>query len=93
MSPRDDAPRDLLFGLLALQNGMVTRDQLVAAFGAWTSAPARSLADILVDQAALNPAVSDQGGGFPPRRQGDVAGGHLVAVGLTPRRTGVIYGP
>ena len=28
------ADRDLLFGLLALQNGMVSRDQLVAAFGA-----------------------------------------------------------
>ena len=34
MPRRDDTPRDLLFGLLALQNGMVTRDQLVAAFGA-----------------------------------------------------------
>ena len=39
MPRRDDAPRDLLFGLLALQNGLVTRDQLVAAFGAWTAAP------------------------------------------------------
>lgn len=27
----------LLFGLLALQNGFITRDQLVAAFGAWTA--------------------------------------------------------
>jgi len=26
---RDAAPRDLLFGLLALQHGIVTRDQLV----------------------------------------------------------------
>ena len=32
MPRRDDAPRDLLFGLLALQNGLVTRDQLVLAF-------------------------------------------------------------
>jgi hypothetical protein len=34
MSRRDDAPRDLLFGLLALHTGLVSRDQLVAAFGA-----------------------------------------------------------
>src|SRR3954469_11682759 len=52
MPRRDDAPGDLLFGLLALQIGMVTRDQLVAAFGAWT-ATARPLADILAEQGAL----------------------------------------
>ena len=51
----DDAPRDLLFGLLALQNGMVTRDQLVLAFGAWTGAQGRPLAEWLSDQGALRP--------------------------------------
>src|SRR4051794_34500402 len=55
MSRHNDAPRDLLFGLLALQNGMVTRDQLVAAFGTWTAAPGRSLADLLVEQGAISP--------------------------------------
>ena len=50
-----DANRDLLFGMLALQNGMVTRDQLVAAFGVWTGAPGRSIAECLVDQRALTP--------------------------------------
>src|SRR4051812_44446141 len=55
MPRRNDAPRDLLFGLLALQNGMVTRDQLVAAFGAWTAAPDRSLADLLVEHGAISP--------------------------------------
>ena len=55
----DDAPRDLLFGLLALQNGLVTRDQLVAAFGAWTGSPGRALADLLVAQDALDPAGRD----------------------------------
>jgi serine/threonine-protein kinase len=55
MPRRDDAPCDLLFGLLALQNGMVTRDQLVAAFGAWTAAPEKPLADLLAGQGALRP--------------------------------------
>jgi PAS domain S-box-containing protein len=54
MSRRDDAPRELLFGLLALQNGMVTRDQLVAAFGAWTATDT-PMADLLVKQGALRP--------------------------------------
>src|SRR6516165_1928120 len=55
MPRSNDAPRDLLFGLLALQNGMVTRDQLVAAFGAWTGAHGRPLAELLSDQGALRP--------------------------------------
>jgi eukaryotic-like serine/threonine-protein kinase len=55
MPRRDTAPRDLLFGLLALQNGMVTRDQLVAAFGAWTAAPGTPLAEVLAGQGALRP--------------------------------------
>ena len=56
MARRDDSPRDLLFGLLALQNGMVTRDQLVAAFSVWTVAGGKPMADLLVEQAALTQA-------------------------------------
>src|SRR5262245_66081532 len=55
MPQRDDAPRNLLFGLLALQNGMIGRDQLVAAFGASTAAPGRPLPDLLAEQGALRP--------------------------------------
>jgi serine/threonine protein kinase/tetratricopeptide (TPR) repeat protein len=54
MARRDDAPRDLLFGLLALQNGLVTRDQLVAAFAVWT-ATGRPMADVLAEQGVLDP--------------------------------------
>ena len=45
MARRDDAPRDLHFGLLALQNGLVTRDRLVAAFDVWAVAPGQPLVD------------------------------------------------
>jgi hypothetical protein len=38
------AGRQLLFGLLALQNGLINQVQLVAAFQAWTLDKARSLA-------------------------------------------------
>jgi tRNA A-37 threonylcarbamoyl transferase component Bud32 len=43
-----DPSRDLLFGLLALQNGLIDQDQLLAAFRAWSRDNARPLADLLV---------------------------------------------
>jgi serine/threonine-protein kinase len=52
MSP--DIDRNLLFGLLALQNGLIDQVQLVAAFQAWTRDRARSLADHLVDRDDLD---------------------------------------
>src|SRR5262249_60468593 len=42
-----DANRHLLFGLLALQVGLIDQTQLVAAFHAWTRDKARPLADHL----------------------------------------------
>jgi eukaryotic-like serine/threonine-protein kinase len=38
------ADRHLLFGLLALQNGLINQGALLAAFQAWTLDKARSLA-------------------------------------------------
>ena len=37
-----NADRHLLFGLLALQNGIINQGQLVAAFQAWTLDKARA---------------------------------------------------
>ncbi|QDV39255.1 serine/threonine-protein kinase [Tautonia plasticadhaerens] len=51
-----DADRHLLFGLLALQNGLIQQAQLVAAFHAWTCDKARSLADQLIALGYLNAA-------------------------------------
>jgi hypothetical protein len=48
------AERDLLFGLLALQNGLIDQVQLVAAFQAWTRDKIRSLADQLVARGDLD---------------------------------------
>src|SRR3954451_9342657 len=79
MPRRDTAPRDLLFGLLALQNGMVTRDQLVAAFGAWTAAPGRPMADLLVEQGALT--------GTRRALLEALAAEHLAAHGGDPQRS------
>lgn len=42
---RNDASDSLLFGLLALQNGLIDQAQLVAAFQAWTRDRGQPLAD------------------------------------------------
>jgi hypothetical protein len=56
MMPRPlDPSRDLLFGLLALQIGLIDQAKLVAAFQAWTLDKDHSLADHLVARGDLNP--------------------------------------
>src|SRR5262245_64795568 len=49
-----DPARDLLFGLLALQNGLIDPDRLVLAFRAWTRDKSRALADYLADRGDLD---------------------------------------
>ncbi len=48
--------RDLLFGLLALQIGLIEQDQLVTAFRAWTRDKSRPIADLLVGRGDLDAA-------------------------------------
>ena len=55
MSPVD-AEHNLLFGLLALQNGLIDQAQLVAAFQSWTRDKGRLLADHLVGLGYLDRA-------------------------------------
>jgi serine/threonine-protein kinase len=49
------ADRNLLFGLLALQNGLIDQGQLVAAFQAWTRERDRPLAEHLAARGDLDP--------------------------------------
>jgi hypothetical protein len=48
------ADRDLLFGLLVLQNGLINQVRLVAAFQAWTLDRSRPLPDQLVARGDLD---------------------------------------
>ena len=48
------ADRNLLFGLLALQNGLIDQDQLVAAFRAWTRDKDRQIAEYLAERGDLD---------------------------------------
>src|SRR5271154_2410972 len=50
------ADRHLLFGLLALQNGLINQGQLDGAFQAWTLDKATSLADHLENRGDLSGA-------------------------------------
>ena len=48
------ADRSLLLGILALQNDLVTRDQLIEAMNAWAEAKDRPLGEILCERGALD---------------------------------------
>ncbi len=52
--PRIGNDHNLLFGVLALQNGLIDQAKLVAAFQAWTLAPDRPLADYLLARGDLD---------------------------------------
>ena len=54
MERRDAADRNLLFGLLALQNGLIDQSALMGAFHAWTRDKKRSIADVLASQGAID---------------------------------------
>ena len=49
-----EADRHLLFGLIALQVGLIDQSQLVAAFQAWARDKSRPLADHLADRGGLD---------------------------------------
>jgi len=51
-----ETDRNLLFGLLGLQNGLIDQDQLLSAFRAWSLDKARPLAGHLVGRGDLNEA-------------------------------------
>ena len=48
------ANEQLLFGILALQNDFVTREQFIAAFDSWVHDKSRKLAEILENQRAMS---------------------------------------
>ncbi len=79
MSKPSDPSRDLLFGLLALQNGLIDQGGLFAAFAAWTRNKARPLADHLIDLGHLD----------APRRAAveAIADLHVQALGGDPGKS------
>ena len=46
--------RNVLFGLLALQNGFITCEQFISAFSVWILDKQRALEDIFIEQRALS---------------------------------------
>jgi serine/threonine protein kinase len=54
MAQRDETPRDLLFGLLALQIGLIDQEKLIGAFSAWSRAKGKALAEILIERGSID---------------------------------------
>jgi serine/threonine-protein kinase len=53
------AKRNLLLGILALQNNFINRAQLLAAFNSWVEDKSQPLAALLLEQKALSPQQHD----------------------------------
>jgi hypothetical protein len=51
--PKTNQHRNFLFGLLALQVGLVGRDALIAAMNAWVQDKSKAIEQILLEQKAL----------------------------------------
>ncbi len=87
MSRLGDAPTDMLFGLIALNNDLVAPAVIPAALRARVHEPNRKLADLLVTHGALTPAQRDLvetlSGEYINRHGGD-AGKALAALIATP---------
>jgi serine/threonine-protein kinase len=78
-----DADRNLLFALLALQNGLVDQSQFLAAFHAWTCDKGRPIADVLIARGDLDANGRDLIGGLVDlhlQRHGGDAGESLATV-------------
>jgi len=73
------ADRNLLYGILALQMGFVTRDTLLSGMQAWVFTKNRSLGDLLQEQGALSPSQC--------QALDLVAAEHLKAHGGDPQRS------
>ena len=48
-----ESERNLLFGILALQNGLIDQPDLIAAFQCWSKERSRPMARIMVERGAL----------------------------------------
>ncbi len=48
-----DTDRNLLFGVVAFQNGAVDADGLAETYAAWASEPTQTLADLMVDRGLM----------------------------------------
>src|SRR6185312_10833738 len=103
MGARVEAERDLLFGILALQNGLIEQADLIAAFQVWTKERSCPMAQVLVERGSLSPADRamldglvrrhvEKQGGEPERGVAAVTPPGCTADGLD-RGTSPTHGP
>ena len=79
-----DAERNLLFGVLALQNGLIGQADLIAAFRCWSKDKTLPFARILVERGSLSEEDRTLIEGLARRHMethGDDPGESLIALG------------
>jgi hypothetical protein len=77
------AKRNLLLGILALQNNFINRAQLLAGFNAWVEDKTKALGILLLEQKALSPeqhALLEALTAAHLRQHGDDADRRLAAL-------------
>jgi len=94
MTPRTQETRDFLFGLFALQRGLIDQAQLVAAFETWMKHQGANLADILLTQGALDQAGCARVAGLvavqlEEEADAESSAGHSIGLGATIDHVGV----
>jgi serine/threonine-protein kinase len=91
MVAKVETERDLLFGILALQNGLIEQADLIAAFQCWTKERSRPMGQVLVERGALSQNDRtmldglvrrhvEKQGGEPQRSAEDMAAVRLRAI-------------
>ena len=87
MAVRVETTRDLLFGLLALQVGLIEQGDLFAAFNSWSRGKEKPLSEFLVAQGSLDPeqrGLIDSLVAMHLKRHGDDPEKSLAAMGSRP---------
>ena len=82
-----DTTRDLLFGLLAAQVGLIEQGDLFAAFNAWSRGKEKPLSELLVAQGSLDPeqrGLIESLVAMHLKRHGDDPEKSLAAMGSRP---------
>ena len=83
-----ESDASLLFGILALQNGLIEQPDLIAAFQCWCEERSRPMAQVLVERGALTESDRSMLNGLVRRhteKQGSGVEGKADALGAPGR--------
>ena len=82
-----ESDSNLLFGMLALQNGLIEQPDLIAAFQCWCKERSRPMAQVLIERGALTESDRTMLDGLV-RRHAETQAETVEASGRGDRRAG-----